>query len=239
MSTPTVVLDIEGTVGSATHVHDVLFPYARERLPQWFDEHRGTAPAVALLAEIRDHLDTESVDETRAVAALRAWSDADVKTPPLKKVQGWIWAAGYADGSLTGHVYDEVPEVLHRWKRSGTTLYIYSSGSAAAQKNWFAHTPYGDLTPLLSGYFDLTTAGSKKHPDSYQHIAQSTGTQPARTLFLSDSAEELDAAAEAGWHTAALRRQDDPRPSPVPGHTTVRSLRDLELDQLMKGTARL
>jgi len=33
-------------------------------------------------------------------------------------------------------------------------LYIYSSGSVYAQKLLFAHTEYGDLTPLFSGYFD-------------------------------------------------------------------------------------
>lgn len=236
MTGPAVVLDIEGTVGSAAHVHDVLFPYARERLPQWFAEHRGTTRAAELLAEIRDHLRTGTLDEAGAVAALTAWTDQDVKAPPLKTIQGWIWAAGYADGSLTGHVYAEVPDALRRWRESGAALHIYSSGSVAAQVNWFAHTPYGDLTPLLDGYFDLDTAGSKKSTDSYRHITKAMGVPADATLFLSDSAEELDAAADAGWRTVGVRRADDPRPRAVPGHMTIRSLDERDLDDLMKGT---
>ncbi|MGW7454707.1 acireductone synthase [Streptomyces sp. NPDC054787] len=231
-----VVLDIEGTVGSATHVHDVLFPYARERLPRWFAEHRGTQDAATLVAQVQHYLEADTLDEAGALAALTAWTDRDVKAPPLKAVQGRIWAAGYADGSLMGHVYDEVPDVLRGWKTAGASLYIYSSGSVAAQVDWFAHTAQGDLTPLFNGYFDLANAGSKKDAESYRSISAAIGEQPATTLFLSDSAEELDAAGEAGWHTVGIRRPDDPRPCPLTGHLTVRSLDAQELGDLMKGT---
>ncbi|MFD5778912.1 acireductone synthase [Streptomyces sp. NPDC126933] len=236
MNPQAVVLDIEGTVGSARHVHDVLFPYARERLPQWFAEHRGTERAERLLAEVRQDLGTEELDEACAVAVLTAWTDEDVKAPPLKRIQGWIWAAGYADGSLKGHVYVEVPHVLRRWAESGASLYIYSSGSVAAQVNWFAHTAYGDLTSLLRGYFDLTTAGSKKSAASYRRISETIRVPADATLFVSDSAAELDAATEAGWRTVGVRRQDDPRTCPMTRHLTVRSLDEQELAQLMKGT---
>ncbi|GAU65774.1 enolase-phosphatase E1 [Streptomyces sp. NBRC 110611] len=234
MSPGAVVLDVEGTVGAIAHVHDVLFPYARERLPRWFAAHRGTARAAHVLSGIEQYLGTGEIDEAGAVAQLTRWIDEDVKAPPLKTVQGWIWAAGYADGSLTSHVYAEVPRVLRRWRAAGVALYIYSSGPVTAQESWFAHTPSGDLTPLLRGYFDLVTAGSKKSPDSYRRISEAIGTPPDGTLFLSDSAEELAAAEAAGWHTAGVRRPDDPRPHPIPGRTTVRSLDERELDQLMR-----
>ncbi|MEU1800955.1 hypothetical protein [Streptomyces sp. NPDC019937] len=48
--------------------------------------------------------------------------------------------------------------------------------------NWFAHTPYGDLTPLLHGYFDLDTAGSKKSADSYRHNAKTIGVPAGASL---------------------------------------------------------
>ncbi|MFF2185118.1 acireductone synthase [Streptomyces niveus] len=236
MNPQAVVLDIEGTVGSARHVQDVLFPYARERLPQWFAEHRGTERAERLLAEVRHDLRAGDLNEAGVVAALLAWTDEDIKAPALKEIQGWIWAAGYAEGSLTGHVYAEVPHVLRRWAESGASLYTYSSGSVAAQVNWFAHTTYGDLTPLLRGYFDLTTAGSKMYAASYRRISEVIQVPADATLFLSDSAEELDAATEAGWRTVGVRRQDDPRRCPMPRHLTVRSLDEQELAQLMKGT---
>jgi len=44
--TRSVVLDIEGTVSPLSAVHDVLFPYARERLESWVRQDRPGAQAV-------------------------------------------------------------------------------------------------------------------------------------------------------------------------------------------------
>ena len=82
---------------------------------------------------------------------------------------------------------------------------MYSSGSVAAQKLLFAHSDYGDLTPLFSGYFD-TGVGAKREVLSYQNIAASVAVAPACILFLSDIAEELDAAQAAGMQTLCLLR---------------------------------
>ncbi|WP_314612967.1 HAD family hydrolase [Streptomyces stackebrandtii] len=60
-----------------------------------------------------------------------------------------------------------MPPALEHWKARGVGRYICSSGSVAAQRDWFGHTAYGDLCPLLDGYFDLTTAGPKTSPESY------------------------------------------------------------------------
>ncbi|MFI1618482.1 acireductone synthase [Streptomyces lydicus] len=224
-----VVLDIEGTTGSADHVHTVLFPYARERFADWFAAHRGEPRWTRILDDLRTATGTPGLDEAGAVAALHAWTDADVKAAPLKALQGEIWAAGYADGSLHGHVYDDVPEALARWQAAGIERHIYSSGSAAAQRNWFAHSNHGDLTGLLDGYFDLTTAGPKREPGSYRTISRALAVPPGHTLFLSDVAAELDAAAEAGWQTLAVRRPDDPRGTAVDGHPVLGDLTALHL----------
>lgn len=157
--------------------------------------------------------------------ALAAWSDADVKAPPLKGVQALIWAEGYADGSLQGHVYPEAPESLDRWRRAGIARYIYSSGTRAAQHNWFAHSNLGDLTTLLDGHFDLDDAGGKRDPESYGTIAHTISVAPETIVFLSDVREELDAAVLAGWHAVGVRRPGDPRGATVGGrHPTVCSL---------------
>ncbi|MFI5634125.1 acireductone synthase [Streptomyces sp. NPDC051664] len=219
-----VVLDIEGTVGSSSHVRDVLFPFACERFARWFADHRGTPEAAAALEAIGRRTGIADPGEDEAVAALSAWTDADVKVPVLKSLQGEIWAVGYADGSLNGHVYDDVPGALERWRTARVPVHIYSSGSVAAQRDWFAHTAHGDLTGLLTRYFDLGNAGSKKEPGSYRTIARALGAVPQSLLFLSDTEEELTAAAVAGWRTVAVRRGDDPRGDTLPGHTTIGSL---------------
>ncbi|MFI6416298.1 acireductone synthase [Streptomyces sp. NPDC050842] len=220
-----VVLDVEGTTGSLTHVQDVLFPYARERLASWLAAHRGTEQGQRILDAVAVQAGAVQ-DEAGALALLERWSDTDVKAAPLKTLQGLIWADGYAEGRLHGHVYADVPPALEHWKARGVGRFVYSSGSVAAQRDWFGHTAYGDLRPLLDGYFDLTTTGPKTCPDSYDAIARSLGHAPAGLLFVSDVGAELDAAAAAGWRTAAVRRSDDARAA-VPGHPAVTSLTPL------------
>ncbi|MBT2399806.1 acireductone synthase [Streptomyces sp. ISL-100] len=224
-----VVLDIEGTTGSLSHVRDVLFPYARERLDSWAVAHRGSLPWQRVLDAVRAHIGAGEVTERDVLALLHQWADADAKAPPLKTVQGLIWAEGYASGELHGHVYAEVPRALEGWKARGMARYIYSSGSEAAQRDWFGHTAYGDLRDLLDGYFDLTSAGPKTSADSYRAISGAVRLPASRLLFVSDVGEELDAAAEAGWRTAAVRRPGDER-GPVPGHEVIASLDPLLSD---------
>ncbi|MEU3479504.1 acireductone synthase [Streptomyces sp. NPDC033754] len=220
-----VVLDIEGTTGSLDHVQDVLFPYARARLAPWLAAHRGTAQWQGILDEVAAQAGAAH-DEAGALALLERWSDTDAKVAPLKTLQGLIWAGGYAAGELHGHVYADVPPALEHWKARGVGRFVYSSGSVAAQRDWFGHTAYGDLCPLLDGYFDLTTAGPKTSPESYDTIARELGHTPDGLLFVSDLAPELDAAAAAGWRTAAVRRADDARAA-VPGHPAVAGLTEL------------
>jgi enolase-phosphatase E1 len=84
-------------------------------------------------------------------------------------------------------------------------LYVYSSGSVHAQKLLFAHTDFGDLTPLFSGYFDIHIGG-KQQSASYKHIADSIALPAEQLLFLSDISAELDAAKSAGLATIQLVR---------------------------------
>ena len=86
-------------------------------------------------------------------------------------------------------------------------LYVYSSGSVAAQKLLFGYSDVGDLTALFSGYFD-TKVGMKRDSGSYQKIAEQIGLNADRILFLSDIVEELDAARETSMQTAWLVRDD-------------------------------
>lgn len=225
-----VVLDIEGTVGSIDHVHEVLFPYARRRLAAWFEAHRGREAHDRILAAVRDHQGAPGLDRQQALELLTGWADADTKAAPLKALQALIWAEGFADGTLTGHLYPEVPEVLRGWHRQGIELYIYSSGAASAQRDWFRYSGHGDLTPLLQGYFDLENTGGKREPDSYRTALRSIGRPAADVLFLSDVGEELDAAAAAGWRVTGVRRAHDRRGPHLPGHPTVATLDQLRFD---------
>ena len=200
-----VVTDIEGTTSSLAFVKEVLFPYARVNLADYVRRNIAQEQVNKIMAatcqEINAELDTE-----QSIIQLIQWIDEDKKVTPLKSLQGLIWEAGYQQGDFKGHIYFDAVENIRKWKAKGLDLYVYSSGSVQAQKLLFAHTDYGDLTPLFSGYFD-THIGGKKEPQSYRNIANSIGIDAEQLLFLSDIKEELDAAKAAGYQTACLVRE--------------------------------
>jgi len=199
-----IVTDIEGTTSSLSFVKDVLFPYARANLADYIHTHEHEPQVKILLDDARREAGMElTIDQL--VTQFIQWIDEDKKVTPLKSLQGLIWEAGYQQGDFKGHIYPDAAEYLKAWKAKGLNLYIYSSGSVYAQKLLFAHTDYGDLTPLFSGYFD-THIGGKKDPQSYRNIAGELAVPAEQLLFLSDIKEELDAAREAGFSTCWLIR---------------------------------
>lgn len=203
-----VVTDIEGTTGSISFVRDVLFPYAQVHLADFLARRRDDAGVAQALRETAVAANEPGADEPRIVEILRDWMREDRKATSLKTLQGIIWAEGYARGDLHGHVYPDAIAGLRRWHALGIDLYVYSSGSIAAQKLLFAHSSAGDLSPLFRGYFDTTT-GPKNDADSYRRIARTIAVSPGAIVFLSDRESELEAAHDAGWQVAFLARPAD------------------------------
>lgn len=203
-----ILTDIEGTTSSIAFVKDVLFPYARARMATFIAEH-GTEPEVASLIAETCTIAGISLDPEAAAVQLVAWIDEDRKAAPLKALQGMIWEEGYRRGDFHGHIYEDAVRKLRDWQAAGLALYVFSSGSVQAQKLLFAHTEFGDLTPLFSGYFDTRT-GPKQVADAYREIARQIDVAPENVLFLSDIGAELAAARAAGFQTCLLVRGEPP-----------------------------
>lgn len=199
-----VITDIEGTTSSISFVHDVLFPYAREALPAFVEKRRNDPEVRRWLVDIGEEIGSDP-DSPAVTAALLRWIDEDRKHTALKALQGMVWRNGYEDGAFRAHVYADVAAKLREWKAAGLDLYVYSSGSVAAQQLFFRHSEAGDLTPLFDGYFD-TQVGAKRERGSYERILGEIGPDAHEVLFLSDVVAELDAAREAGLHTILLER---------------------------------
>lgn len=199
-----ILTDIEGTTSSISFVHEVLFPYAKEHLVDFIYDNEGDIES--LLDDVRTQENNPDLNLEEVIEVLMRYIAEDQKITPLKELQGRIWEAGYKSGELVGHIYEDAVHGLKRWKEEGLKLYVYSSGSVAAQKLIFGHTEHGDLTPLFSGYYD-TNIGGKKEADSYSAIATDIGVKAANILFLSDSTEEIDAAKAAGMQAITLDRE--------------------------------
>jgi enolase-phosphatase E1 len=200
-----IVTDIEGTTSSIHFVRDVLFPYARKRLPAFVETHGDKADVQHWLHEAAREAGLVEATRQEIIELLLGWIDQDRKSTALKALQGMIWKDGYEAGDFRAHVYPEVAARLRAWRADGIRLYVYSSGSVPAQQLFFRHSDAGDLTPLFAGYFDTET-GPKREAESYRRIATAIDEQPRHLLFLSDIVEELDAARDAGFHTGWLVR---------------------------------
>ncbi|MBV8369207.1 MAG: acireductone synthase [Candidatus Eremiobacteraeota bacterium] len=224
-----VLVDIEGTTSTIAFVHDVLFPYADEHLDAYVAAHRED-PHVAQAMREAARLAGEEADVSDAtvLAHLHAWIAEDRKATPLKTLQGLIWAEGYAQTGLRGHVYPDAAAGLRRWHAARLKLYVYSSGSVEAQRELFAHSDQGDLSALFSGYFDTTT-GPKREARSYEAIARAIGLEPGDILFLSDVDAELDAARAAGMPTIRLLRPADTPPGGTTTHPSATSFDEIDI----------
>ena len=198
-----VVTDIEGTTSSISFVHDILFPYARERMEDYVRGHEGELGDV--VAGVCAEAGKAEMSAEEVSATLISWIDEDRKATPLKEIQGRIWDEGFRSGAFTGHMYDDAVVGLKRWYEAGLKLHVYSSGSIAAQKLLYGFSDAGDLTPMFSGYFDTTT-GPKREQASYEKIAEAIGLPAAQIVLLSDVVAELEAADGAGFQTVLLDR---------------------------------
>jgi enolase-phosphatase E1 len=233
------LLDIEGTTTPVAFVYDVLFPFARRELPGFLRGHAGEPHVREALVRLRQEHEADAdgrrpawppSDEgiAPAVAYLEWLMDADRKSTALKALQGLVWREGFRRGELEGQVYPDVPLALARWRRQGRRAFIYSSGSVLAQRLLFSRTAAGDLTPLIGGYFDTTT-GPKKEAASYARIAAEIGLEPGEVLFVSDSADEIAAALDAGLRAALCTRDGQAPPTAA---AVVRSFDSLAPDDV-------
>ncbi|MBX7134751.1 MAG: acireductone synthase [Fimbriimonadaceae bacterium] len=209
------LLDIEGTTTPIDFVTRTLFPYARRSLRDFVDRvDTALIEDADLLSheyerDISDAPDWPNRPDPREMAPYLEWlMDHDRKSTGLKSIQGRIWEQGYRNGELQGEIYPDVEPAMRRWHGVGASIAIFSSGSVLAQRLLFSHLPNGDLTPLITDYFDTTT-GPKREASSYETIADRMSVEPSETLFLSDIIQEVEAARQAGMDALLVVRKGE------------------------------
>ena len=235
-----ILLDIEGTTTPVDFVYKTLFPYARERAPEFLRAHWDDPDVREDVAGLRAQHQADAAanlgpppwppsiagspeSELNSAMAYIAWlMDRDSKCSPLKSLQGKIWREGYAKRELHGEVFPDALAAMIRWTRLGKRIAIFSSGSVLAQKLLFSTVPSCDLTRLIEAHFDTST-GAKGDPQSYLRIAEALALPAREILFISDVARELDAAWDAGMQAALCVRGEAPPEAASGKYFVVRS----------------
>ncbi|MCC5815710.1 MAG: acireductone synthase [Leptospira sp.] len=226
-----ILLDIEGTVGPISFVHEVLFPYSTERMLDFLRNQplENSLVEEILLENKKDYKEgefarIENADDPRELNAyLQFLIRQDRKFGPLKTVQGRIWKEGFELGDLKAELFSDVPDFLNKSKSLGYKNFIYSSGSVQAQILFFQYSIFGDLSEYISGYYD-TAIGGKKEASSYLNISNATGIAPENFAFFTDIKEEADASLAAGFSFSFI--MDRPGNKPQPDHSHMK-LKDL------------
>ncbi|KAL2067981.1 hypothetical protein VTL71DRAFT_16079 [Oculimacula yallundae] len=214
-----VVLDIEGTVCPISFVKDILFPYALTAL----DTILSTSWSSPAFTPYRDAFPSKHRQNPTAFRThIHSLVARDVKSAPLKNLQGYLWLSGYQNGSLSCPLFPDVKTAFKSWTEAGIPIVIYSSGSVAAQKLLFKYTDSKDgekdLTGYIKEYFDTVNAGMKGESESYRKIVEGmrsgkgeggsvVDVEIGKWLFCSDRVEEVDAAREAGMQAVVVVRE--------------------------------
>ena len=201
-----ILTDIEGTTSSIDYVKTTMFDYSKKKLRDYLQSHWDQEHVKTIIKNLSKKLEKD-VDIDLAVKTFEELIEKDIKDTSLKELQGHIWEEGFKNAELKGHIYEDAYLKLKELKEKGYKIFVYSSGSIKAQKLFFGHSSYGDITYLFDGFFD-TTMGSKKDPDSYLKIASIIGLDPKEILFLSDIEDEINAAKKAGMKTCLVSREN-------------------------------
>lgn len=237
-----LLLDIEGTTCPFNFIVDVLFPYAEQNLEPFIDSHSQEDSITKILTKANEEWTKDKHPGSMSLLArcykqsltskesttkyLQYLMSIDQKSTALKDLQGKIWRQGYNNGTLKSTLFEEAHECIHRWKQKRLILAVYSSGSVEAQKLLYQHTQTGNLVGLFSHWFDTHT-GPKKSQESYELIAKKMGTDAKNVIFISDNAEECDAAKIAGMHTLFSLRANNPDQDPKQ-HCLISDLNEVD-----------
>lgn len=202
------LFDIEGTTTDINFVHKVLFPYSEKCMKEFVLHHQDHPLVQNAIHDVRETVKKESNKQIGlydVIDTLLHWIKIDRKHGALKEIQGLIWDVGYSRNDFKGHVYSDVKPFFTKILEKGSKIGIYSSGSVHAQKLIFGYSAEGDLTPMISHYFD-TKIGAKRERTSYSNIATAVGLKPDEIHFFSDIPEELQAAEAAGFGVTQVLR---------------------------------
>lgn len=203
-----ILTDIEGTTSSISFVHDVLFPYAYDKMADFLTQNWHNPQVKNIVLEVAKLENLTDFTPSQITTILKEWIKLDRKVTPLKDLQGIIWEEGYKNGDYRSHIYQDAYEKLVSWHNQNIPIYIYSSGSVYAQKLFFSHSEYGNLLYLFSGFYD-TNIGNKKESQSYQNIANSLNLNPDEIIFLSDVEAEVNSAFAVGMSTVWVIRDEN------------------------------
>ncbi len=205
-----------------------LYGYTRDQLRAWLTVQSRAVRRLPVLAETRELSGRADAGPAEVAEILCGWLNSDVKAAPLKSAQGLICAEGFRTGALHGEFFADVPAAHARpGTRGGVAAVRVFLGFGSQSTDWFTFARGGDLSGLISGWFDLANAGPKREAGSYDAIAAAIGTAHADPVPVRSS-RRTGRRGGRGLAGAGVDRPGEPN-SPRPPHHWVASFADVTL----------
>ncbi|KAK5648524.1 hypothetical protein RI129_003416 [Pyrocoelia pectoralis] len=198
-----LLLDVAGTTTSLEYIKEKLFSFILEESTTFVTENFEKEEVKNALKELQEGDKELNVDS--GVEIIKKLTNENSNDKNFKSLQGLISKAGYEKGTLKGHIFEDVKIALETWSKDKTVA-IFSSGDIESQKLLFGNTVEGNLLSHISKFFDLSI-GVKTASESYSKIAEELKVKCDEIVFVSDAADELTAAKEAGLVTALIKRK--------------------------------
>ena len=206
------LLDVEGTVAPLSLTSEVLFPYARAHFESFLNKNfeRPKRYASDLGAAGRGEPRGDRSSTCRGLSselpARRGWKhlqfrdgtafaymlwlmDRDRKSTALKSSAGQDLEGRIRERGAEGHAVRRCAGGVPRWSGRGAAWPSIHRARWRRRSCSSATRIYGDLTPLISGYFDTRTGPKLAERRAMRRLRARCGIEPGNVLFFSDVGE--------------------------------------------------
>lgn len=222
----TIVMNTENTLTPTKFFKDTLFAHFKENVKTYLEgewENEECQQAVDALREqaakdvangVEGTVEIPGKDQNQdaiiaaVVASVSQQTDQDKASLVLKQIQGHVYREAFKTGNLQSQLYDDVSPALNSLTGAEKKVYIYCPESTETEKVILGYSNRGDLQEKISGYFDLEV-GCTTEKDSYASIAKQLEANAEEVLFVTGKPAEATAAAEAGFKTCIIARDEN------------------------------
>lgn len=207
-----IVFDILGTASKSGFLEKILFPYLKMNLDNYINSNWHNPEFMHIYKQIVTQSNEFKLQEA-STPVVKPHDDADAKislmnfinfvnensinAPSVTRLRFKVWFEGYQQSKIRTPIYSDVPDRMKKWFSEGVKFNVFSNTWIEAQKALLRNTNHGDLTNLISGYYD-NEFGSLTEPDSWRRLCAQLKEAPRDVLFLTKAPIEGRAAGEAG-----------------------------------------
>jgi enolase-phosphatase E1 len=198
----TVISSLENIIPLQAYLQSHLLPYIESNIDSFLVRHINNIAVQLHVNSLKELLEAP-VNNADLAKNILQWGRENYNLRAFKALQAMIWEEGFQNKELLAPVCQDNMKQFTQWQFQDIKIYIYSRQAIQAQKGILLHTEAGELSELISGYFDLRS-GSKTESDSYLILADELGEDVSCIMYVTPYVKEADAAYRSGVNVVLI-----------------------------------